>query len=158
MLGWLSSIKEGIGSLAESIKTGIKDVLLEIFVPDEDFITEKLEELKQEFVFAESIINTADQLKNAMSSTTFSDEFPVIYMDLSAAESKYDYGGRTVALDFSWFARYKPLTDTIISGILWALLIWRMFVLLPGIINGTSGMIGNYSTFEKNMSKKDKEK
>lgn len=139
VLGWLDSIAKGIGSLAESIKNGIRDVLIEIFVPDEDFITGKIEELKSEFGFVALIIDSAQQITSIFMTNSFSGDMPVVTINLGNAESKYNYGGVVTALDFSWFARYKPTTDAIISGILWLLFIWRIFVKLPGIINGSSG-------------------
>ena len=139
MLGWLDSIEKGIGSLAENIKNGIRDVLIEIFVPDEDFISGKIEELKSEFGFVALIIDSAQQITSIFTTSTFDGDIPVITMNLGKAESKYNYGGVVTALDFSWFAKYKPTTDAILSGILWLLFIWRLFVKLPGIINGSSG-------------------
>ena len=89
--------------------------------------------------FVALIIDSAQQITSIFTTSTFDEDIPVITMNLGKAESKYNYGGVVTALDFSWFAKYKPTTDAILSGILWLLFIWRLFVKLPGIINGSSG-------------------
>lgn len=114
--------------------------------------------MKQEFVFADSIIESAELLSNAVITSTYAAEPPILYMDLGNAESKYNYGSRTVALDLSWFARYKPTTDRLISAVLWAFFIWRVFVLLPGIINGTGGMVGSVQDHDIRQEKANKKK
>lgn len=75
-------------------------------------------------------------------------------MNLGNAESKYNYGGKAIALDMTWFAKYKPTTDAVISAILWAFFVWRVYVMLPGIINGVSGTVGSYGTYTTKMEKR----
>lgn len=113
-----------------------------------------MDSIKERFVFAESIIETVESITGAVS--VASDEPPVIEINLGKAEGKYDYGGSAVALDMSWFARYKPMTDAVISAILWAFFIWRVYVLLPGIINGVSGTVGGYGTYTARMERIEK--
>ena len=45
-------------------------------------------------------------------------------------------------LDMRWYSRYKATGDLILSGFLWALFAWRMYLKLPGTISGISGTIG----------------
>lgn len=113
-------------------------------MPSEDFITEKVESIKERFVFAESIMDTVDAISGSLSSGSARAAAapPVIEINLGAANSKYDYGSTAIALDLTWFAKYKPMTDAVISAILWAFFIWRVFVMLPGIINGSTGVVG----------------
>ena len=63
---------------------------------------------------------------------------PVIYMDLGAAESEYNYGGKVAVLDLSWYSRYKPVVDQFLSAVMWGFFIWRIFIHLPSIIDGTA--------------------
>lgn len=64
---------------------------------------------------------------------------PAIYADLSAAESEfgYIYGYERVSvLDFTWYQKYKPVGDLIISSFLWFGFIWRTFKNIPSLLNG----------------------
>ena len=70
-----------------------------------------------------------------------SGEPPKIVIDLSLSESKYNWGASGYALDMSWYARYKPEVDSLLSAMMWLFFIWRVFVALPGIIDGTAGMV-----------------
>lgn len=78
-----------------------------------------------------------------------SGEPPKIVIDLSLSESKYNWGASGYALDMSWYARYKPEVDSLLSAMMWLFFIWRVFVALPGIIAGTAGMVDDYREFEK---------
>lgn len=108
-----------------------------IFVPSEDFVTNRWNSIKQRFSFAESISETADVLITFFRDTAFN-EPPKVYINLGFAESKYDYGAKTYCLDMSWYERYKPTVDALLSAWIWICFIWRVYVRLPGIINGVS--------------------
>lgn len=86
------------------------------------------------------------QLGTAMAA----EEPPKIQIDLGKANSKYDYGSTCYALDMSWYEPYKPMVDNILSTIMWAFFIWRLFVALPNIINGISGTAESASYYELN--------
>lgn len=69
---------------------------------------------------------------------------PSIVMKLGAAESPYGYvyGGDVQVLDLSWYAKYKPSVDLILSGFLWLLFLWGVMKQAPNIVSG-SGMVSN---------------
>lgn len=129
----LPDTEANTGTLANTILAGIRD----IFVPSSDYLTAKVDALCAEFAFADSITKTANGLIDGLRGV--STEPPVIYIDLSANRGPYDLGGEVPFLDLRWYAEYKPTVDTIISAFLWACFIWRMFLKLPGIINGAAG-------------------
>ena len=110
-----------------------------LFVPSEDFLTEKVDSLCDRFSFADSIVRTGQVLFDGLSG--ISTEPPVIYVDLGAFEGSYDLGGKVAFVDLHWYSRYKPTVDTIISSFLWACFVWRLLIKLPGIINGASGAV-----------------
>ena len=134
----LSDILEWIKTLPASIAQAISGVLTDIFVPAEDYVTTKVEALTARFTWIEPIVVFCKDLASEFGSATP----PVIYVHLEDAESDVNYGGTVKFLDMSWYARYKAQGDLIISGFLWAIFCWRMYVRLPGIINGVSGDIG----------------
>lgn len=129
----LPDTEASTGTLANTILAGIRD----IFVPSSDYLSAKVDALCAEFSFADSITKTANGLIDGLRGV--STEPPVIYIDLSANTGPYDLGGEVPFLDLRWYAAYKPTVDTIISAFLWACFIWRMFLKLPGIINGAAG-------------------
>ena len=134
----MDRIAEGLGSLADSIISGIKDVLVAVFVPSEDYITDRWNSIRDRFGFAESIASTADIIFTFFKDTAF-DVPPKVYLHLDHAESQYDYGGKSVCLDMSWYSRYKPTVDAFLSAWLWLVFSYRIYVRLPGTINGVGG-------------------
>ena len=146
MLGWLDRLAEGISSLGTTFKEGLSDLgdrlisglidgIKAIFVPSEDYLSEKVDRLKEKFGFVFTVMETSDNIA-AIFEGDF-DEPPYIEMDFSLAESeKYDYGGKAVALDMSWYERYKPSVDAILSVIIYVFFFWRLFVSLPGLVSG----------------------
>ena len=69
---------------------------------------------------------------------------PIIWIDLSAATGSCLWGGRQIFMDLTWYADYKPKMDAILGAIIWLWLAWRVFLSVPGIINGASGVWGKY--------------
>ena len=66
---------------------------------------------------------------------------PIIYIDLAAAEGDVDWGERVVFLDLTWYERYKPYGDAVISSFLWAWFGWRLLHTIPGMLNGSAGVV-----------------
>ena len=120
-------------ALAEAIVAGVQA----IFVPTTDFVTAKVDALCANYGFADSIMQTGLALKSGLSGVTT--EPPVIYIHLENTEGSYNIGGTVAFLDLTWYAKYKPTVDTLISAFLWICFIWRMIVKLPGIISGMPG-------------------
>lgn len=154
--GNLASKLENIWEAICNIPEAIGNVLRSIFVPSEDFLTEKVQDLRSRFNWIEPILGYGDFIKAQL----VNPEPPVLYVHLGNAEGSYNYGGTVKFLDLTWYERYKPLGDTIISGFLWALFAWRMYVKLPGIINGVAGDVGQItygeSAWQKAEGRKDR--
>ena len=125
-------ILEWIKSLPSAIVDGISSVLTSIFVPSTDFITAKVESLRARFDWIDPFIVFAENISGEL----FSTEPPVIYIHLDDAEGNYNYGGTIPFLDMRWYARYKKQGDLILSGFLWALFAWRMYLKLPASCSG----------------------
>ena len=147
VIEWLSSIWDAICSIPDLILEGIRA----IFVPSEDFVTTKVEALRSRFNWIEPILGYGDFIKTQL----VDPEPPVLYVHLGDAEGELNYGGTVKFLDLTWYERYKPQGDAIISGFLWALFAWRMYVKLPGIINGVAGDVGSISYREASWEKAD---
>lgn len=133
----LPNLLDGFQTLLKvNVVDPIINALKDLFVPSEDFLTDKVNALRQRFSFADSIIATATSIGAALSA--FETEPPIVYINLADAESQYNWGGLAVALDLSWYARYKPTVDLFLSAVMLLFFVWRVFVHLPGIISGAS--------------------
>lgn len=149
---WFGNLISGLERIWESIcnlPEAIGNILKSIFVPSEDFLTEKVQDLRNRFNWIEPIIGYGNYIKVQL----VNPEPPVLYVHLGNAEGSYNYGGTVKFLDMSWYERYKSQGDAIISGFLWALFAWRMYVKLPGIINGVAGDVGHISYGESAWQK-----
>lgn len=135
---FIGDVVSAVTELPDAIAGAISDILTGIFVPSEDFLTVKVEALRARFDWIDPFIDFAESLSFG------SAEPPVIYIPLDDAEGSYYFGPEMVFVDMSWYVRYKALGDLILSGFLWALFGWRMYVKLPGIINGVAGTIGRF--------------
>lgn len=135
---WFEDVISGLESIPDKILAGIEA----IFVPSADFVTAKVEALRARFDFIDVFIDFIELFEAEFSSSSP----PRIHVPLNNAEGSYYFGGSVPFLDLSWYSRYKPQGDAIISGFLWALFGWRMFLKLPGIISGVSGSVGSISS------------
>lgn len=151
MLDWLSGIAQGIGNLAENIASGIAG----LFIPSPTYFADKVVLVTDNFAFVTSIIDTVNMLSDFFSDVS-SGEVPKIEINLSLAESKYNYGSAAYALDMSWYSRYKPTVDKLLSAMLWLFFLWRMFCALPGIISGTAASFQAEERYTKIMDKRSK--
>lgn len=135
-----TSITEGLESIADFIIDGIK----EIFVPDEDFLNEKVNSVKAKFAFI-------DNIKSVWASVTGiveegEEAVPRITIDFSNAENTiYNYGGEMYILDMSWYSRYKPFVDGLIVGFAYLGFIFLVFKRLPEIIKGSGAITDSVS-------------
>lgn len=141
-----NNLQNAISNFFDSAVAGILEGIKEIFVPSEDFITEKVQALRAEFGFADSIMSTGEAIGAALND--FDTSPPIIYMELGNAESQYNWGGRAVALDLRWYERYKPTVDQLLSALLYLWFAWRVFRRLPGIISGVDGDIPDVSVHD----------
>lgn len=72
-------------------------------------------------------------------------EAPKIMIHFGNATSEINYGGDAVALDFSWYAPYKPYVDKFIVAFCWAVFLWHLVRTIPGIIGGVDGYVSDIS-------------
>ena len=149
--GWLSGlfsgITESITNVAGTIIDGvvgafqtvgqfILDGIKDLFLPSDGFFSDKIDGIKDKFSFVDNIKDAFDDILLVLEDTT--EEVPNISINLSNAEGKYNYGDTALALDMSWYARFKPFVDVIIIAFSYFSFIWVVFKNLPNIIRGES--------------------
>lgn len=128
-------------SWIETLGNYIVEGFSKIFVPSEDYLSEKYEYIRNKFSFIWDIISIIESMFTEVSIEAVDDTPPVVEIDLSASTSKYNYGGKAYVLDMSWYQPYKPAVDIFLRAILWGFFLWRLFVALPNIINGVAGSV-----------------
>lgn len=116
--------------------------MVSVFVPSEDFLSDKMQYISQKFGFVTTMFQVVEILLDGFG-TGNEKEPPVVTMNLGNATSKYFYGEESIVLDLSWYAPYKPMVDIFLRAVLWVFFLWRLFVALPNIINGVAGS-GSY--------------
>lgn len=142
--GQTSTLLNGLEILTTWLKAGIVDgvggVLRELFVPPDDLLATKVEDLRSRFSFVDGVFVSVSALLSMFAYENTSSP-PKIYLNLSNAPSGIWGSGSVVLIDFSFYEPYKKTTDALISGAMWAFFIWRVFMRLPAIIGGESGYI-----------------
>ena len=141
----LTAIKTGEITIPQALADVLTAVVVEplvaaltaLFVPSADYLSLKVDALRAEFGFADSIITTADSIRGVFNSG--GSEPPVIYIDLGATRGSYNMGGKVKFIDMHWYAEYKPTVDKLLAGLIWLVFCWKMFKRLPGIISGMPG-------------------
>ena len=129
---------------------GFKESLKELFIPSGDFFSEKFNQFKSHFAFIDTFTNFVDKFKSISNNTSA----PVVSVDFSKAESKYNYGGVAFAMDLSWYSRYKPLGDIIITAFVYVFFIWRFYCRIPELIRGAGIITDNASRISKEVNKR----
>lgn len=151
---WLGKILNAITSLPQTIADLILSGLEKLFVPDLADVQPELEVINSKFGW---MGNLYAAFKTNLTALNPDAEPPVIYIDFTKSESsKYVPVGKQLAIDFSWYAKYKPAGDKIISAFMWIGYLWFTFKRLPDIISGGGAVRVDELRFEDAMEKKAK--
>ena len=127
-----------MSSAFESVGQFILDGITAIFVPDEGFLSGKINSVKEKFSFIDNINEAWENVSTLV--TDGDEQIPVLSIDFSNAEGKYNYGGTALALDMSWYSRFKPFADGIIIAFSYISFIFLVFKRLPEIISGSGAI------------------
>lgn len=143
--GILSNVVNAITSLPTTIVNGISS----IFVPEEGFLDEKLEDLQDHFAWYDDLKEAGDIFYTAFSANNFSDNPVVVIGSARSATTGGTYfSDGSFVLDMNDFAPYRSSVQTIISIFLWIMFFWRLYCRLPDIINGAGMIISTGSKIE----------
>lgn len=126
-----TGILAGIKAVPGQIVEGIKDLI----IPDTAVLSGYMVSLLGHFSWA---IEPWNLFQDLIDIIFVGMEPPVIYIDLSMAKSSYNYGGKTVLIDFAFWEPYKPVADAVIVGFCWIWFLLWLFRNLPEIIHGSS--------------------
>ena len=119
-----------------------------MFVPSEDSINSLVDSVKSKFAFIEVITSSVDEIKTMLSTN---ENLPVLKITLP--HNKW-YNGELTVIDLNWYAQYKQYGDTVISGFMYLFFIWRIYINLASIINGTGGAVHDIAITSTNDATK----
>lgn len=132
-----TSLKGKLDVVGTNITTSVDNVvdgIERIFVPDDDYLADKVTTLCSKFCFVDSVVTTGEDLKKLIvDSFSQNGESPP---KLSATVNFKGKEMEMTYLDLSFYEPYKKYGDTVLSGILLAGFGWAVFTRLPNIING----------------------
>lgn len=129
-------VKHDYLALQDSIAIAVSGVLADAFVPSVDVVDTTINNFNNKFGFVSDVQTNIENIKTTIFGIKPS---PILKLPIAKPTSKYDYGlGDYFIIDVSWYGQYKKYGDTIIMALLWLMFAWRLFIKLPGIINGTS--------------------
>lgn len=131
----------GLGSI---ISTAVQGVLTACFVPDEALAMERFNTMREYFMFVDDMQRIVGDFEREIFGITPS---PYLKIPIGKPTSqKYNYGtGNFIIIDVSWYAEYKDFGDKVILALAWAFFLWKIYVILPGIISGASGSFDKVS-------------
>lgn len=132
------TVQEDYLVLGNVISDSVNGVMTDVFVPNEAATLEKVGEMQEYFKFTEDMEEIISEFEKSVFGITPS---PILKIPIGKPRSKkYNFGtGSYIIIDVSWYAEYKDFGDRIILAFVWAMFIWRIFVLLPGIVSGGVG-------------------
>ena len=105
-----------------------------LFVPSEERLTALTNTVTSKFDFIDSIKISINSLKDIINNVG---NVPKLTINVKA--TKYTSASTITILDMSWYEPFKTYGDLVITGFIYAIFIWRIFVALPSIISGAGG-------------------
>lgn len=128
--------------LGKKIIELLGDLLKALFVPSEERISAIQDTVMAKFDFVESIkiaINSFKDIVNNLGNA------PVLNLNLGA--TKYTGEMRVAIIDLNWYKPYKQYGDVVLTAIVYAFYLFRIFTNLPNIISGASSGFKEINTF-----------
>ena len=135
----IQSIIDSIMSIPQLIADKIKSVLEDLFVPDEESMNAKIQQIRDKFAFIYEFSDVGKRILNLMEYAS-GDVVPRFTVDLSDYMGSYSWGDAVIVIDFAWYAKYKPFVDNILAGMIWITWLWHMYKRIPELIHG-NGMV-----------------
>ena len=145
LLDWLNPFSENF--FVYKLLELLGDLLEFLFIPSQERLNAFPNLINSKFAFIDSIKHAINSIKDILAGLG---NPPVITVPVK--ETSFTEKGEIEILNLSWYAPFKSYGDLIITGFVYALFIWRLFIAIPGIINGSSGSSGeSYTMVYPNM-------
>lgn len=152
---------EGIGtavgsitdSITDSVTTPITETLTALFVPDMNVLGEGIDSLKSNFGFVNDFRGIAAKV---MALNIGEHDYITVY-NWNKEGNKYDKRD-SYRISFSWYEPYRKYVNAIIIAFVYFIFAWRIFIKLPGIINGAAGGIATVYGLDEYMQTENEKK
>lgn len=135
---WSVSLGEDLANIGLDFSAEVALLFDKYFIPDETAFRERVQTVNNKFAFIEEIKSLTTNVLQTVGSASGATP-PKITINLDMTGKHYSIS-QPVTVDFSWYAKYKPSIDTILSSIIWFTFLLNMWRRLPDIISG-GGMI-----------------
>ena len=112
------------------------NLLQTLFVPAEENVNGLVDSVKNKFSFIDAIKNTVTDVEDIL---TGAEEAPGFTIHVKGTQFTEEQDMKI--LDLSWYVPYKQYGDTILTGFIYAMFFWRIYIKLPSIISGSSGSV-----------------
>lgn len=113
------------------------------FVPEDDFVQIKYNELSNSYAGILQIREMSDVMSHSLQNLQ-----PAVPQIIIPAGT---YGFLTfhedIILGFEWFEEWKPYTDPLIAAFIYVVFVWHLIQQLPGILNGASSTTATVAFF-----------
>lgn len=111
-------------------------MLEEVFIPNEEKMNELLDQIRARFEFVNSIKTSITSFEDVMNGIK-----PAPSLKINIGETKYTEARTVKIIDLSWYAPYKGIGDAVITGFVYMMFLWRLFIHLPSTISGAGGAV-----------------
>ena len=152
LAAWFSDLTSSIGQFFSSLWTNtvnffagipeffrnfwdtITSFFSSMFVPDEQKMYEVHQVVADKFGFVDAIIAGVNSMYNIINNIGVAEGY---YIDLPA--SKYTPMMKIKIIDLTWYQPFKSYGDTILTGFIYIIYLWRLFIHIPNIVHGSGG-------------------
>ena len=135
----IKSFFTGVVEFFDNFWTAIWDFFCDIFdylfVPEENSFTGIIDIVKSKFDFIETIKISANSLKDLISNVGTAPK-----LTININDNEFGIKKLTI-IDLEWYKPYKTYGDLILTGFIYAFFLWRLFITIPNILNGTGGAV-----------------
>lgn len=146
-----------------SIKETFKEVLLDVYKTIDNTINPRSQDNAEAFdaaltnvkdnTFIGSAFTIADTVPNCIKNALTTDSSPVLtFKTAGVSNSYYSIPAKSYSVDFSWYAPYKGVGDTVVSCFMYLGFLYAFFKRLPEILHGSGILyVGSVDFNENNL-------
>lgn len=136
MFSWLNPFSENF--FGWKIIDLLGNLLEKLFIPSEESVNNLVDSVKSKFAFIDYIKSSVNDINSILNGSV-----PAPSLTIHVSASSFTTAQDIKILDLSWYKQFKDFGDKIITGFVYALFIWRVYIGLPNIISGAGSAIND---------------
>lgn len=114
------------------------NLLQKLFIPSEESVNNLVDSVKSKFAFIDYIKSSVNDINSILNGSV-----PAPSLTIHVSDSSFTTAQDIKVLDLTWYKQFKEFGDKIITGFIYALFIWRIYIGLPNIISGAGSTIND---------------